>query len=250
MIPAPFEYRRVDSVDEAIQALSKNGRPPGGRSLAPAVDEAPPGEALAARGHLAAAGPEVREGGRRPGRDRGAHAAPRRGEQRGPAGAVSHRVAAAGEIGDPQVRHVGTIGGSVAHADPASDMPTVLVRSRAEMQVRGPGGVRERPDRATSSRACSNPTWPPTRSDRDPRPKTALEFAGRRTGRWWVSRRSRRTARALGRPDEHGRPTSACGWRRGGAGGGRRSGGGVGASRGSRSRRPTPSRAPSTAGSS
>ncbi len=49
---------------------------------------------------------------------------------------------AAGEIGDPQVRHVGTIGGSVAHADPASDMPTVLVALGAEMQVRGPGGVR------------------------------------------------------------------------------------------------------------
>jgi aerobic carbon-monoxide dehydrogenase medium subunit len=49
---------------------------------------------------------------------------------------------AAGEIGDPQVRHVGTIGGSVAHADPASDMPTVLVALEAEMEVRGPGGVR------------------------------------------------------------------------------------------------------------
>jgi carbon-monoxide dehydrogenase medium subunit len=46
---------------------------------------------------------------------------------------------AAGEIGDPQVRHVGTIGGSVAHADPASDMPTVLLALGAEMVVRGPG---------------------------------------------------------------------------------------------------------------
>src|SRR6266498_3488420 len=49
---------------------------------------------------------------------------------------------AAGEIGDPQVRHVGTIGGSVAHADPASDMPSVLLALDAEMVVRGPGGVR------------------------------------------------------------------------------------------------------------
>ena len=47
---------------------------------------------------------------------------------------------AAGEIGDPQVRHVGTIGGSVAHADPASDMPTVLLALGAEMVVRGPDG--------------------------------------------------------------------------------------------------------------
>ncbi|HJY31920.1 MAG TPA: xanthine dehydrogenase family protein subunit M, partial [Actinomycetota bacterium] len=49
---------------------------------------------------------------------------------------------AAGEIGDPQVRHVGTIGGSVAHGDPASDMPSVLTALDAEMVVRGPGGVR------------------------------------------------------------------------------------------------------------
>ena len=49
---------------------------------------------------------------------------------------------AAAQIGDPAVRHVGTIGGSVAHADPASDMPTVLVALGAEMVVRGPGGVR------------------------------------------------------------------------------------------------------------
>jgi len=49
---------------------------------------------------------------------------------------------AAGEIGDPQVRHVGTIGGSVAHADPASDMPSVLTALDAELVVRGPRGVR------------------------------------------------------------------------------------------------------------
>ena len=47
----------------------------------------------------------------------------------------------AGEIGDPQVRHMGTIGGSVAHADPASDMPTVLVALGAEMVVQGAGGA-------------------------------------------------------------------------------------------------------------
>jgi carbon-monoxide dehydrogenase medium subunit len=50
---------------------------------------------------------------------------------------VSH---AAGLIGDPQVRHRGTIGGSVAHGDPASDLPTVLVALDAELAVRGLGG--------------------------------------------------------------------------------------------------------------
>lgn len=51
----------------------------------------------------------------------------------------------AGQIGDPQVRHRGTIGGSVAHGDPASDLPAVLLALRATMVVEGPGGRREIP---------------------------------------------------------------------------------------------------------
>ncbi|HEY6678985.1 MAG TPA: FAD binding domain-containing protein, partial [Actinomycetota bacterium] len=47
---------------------------------------------------------------------------------------------AASLIGDPQVRHLGTIGGSCAHADPASDMPTVLLALGADLVVRGPKG--------------------------------------------------------------------------------------------------------------
>jgi carbon-monoxide dehydrogenase medium subunit len=49
---------------------------------------------------------------------------------------------AAGLIGDPQVRHRGTIGGSVAHADPASDLPAVLLALDAEIDIAGAGGVR------------------------------------------------------------------------------------------------------------
>jgi len=49
---------------------------------------------------------------------------------------------AAAEIGDPQVRHRGTIGGSVSHGDPASDMPGVLLALDAEFVVVGPGGER------------------------------------------------------------------------------------------------------------
>lgn len=45
----------------------------------------------------------------------------------------------AGLVGDPQVRHRGTIGGSVAHSDPASDLPSVLFALDAEMVVRGDG---------------------------------------------------------------------------------------------------------------
>ncbi len=50
-----------------------------------------------------------------------------------------------GLVGDPQVRHRGTIGGSVAHADPASDIPTVLVALEAELVARGHGGERRLP---------------------------------------------------------------------------------------------------------
>ena len=46
-------------------------------------------------------------------------------------------------IGDLQVRNLGTIGGSVAHADPASDMPAVLLALGARLRVRSPGGERE-----------------------------------------------------------------------------------------------------------
>lgn len=49
---------------------------------------------------------------------------------------------AAGMIGDPQVRNRGTVGGSVAHADPSADMPAVLMALNAEIHVKGPGGWR------------------------------------------------------------------------------------------------------------
>lgn len=49
---------------------------------------------------------------------------------------------AAGMIGDPQVRNRGTVGGNISHADPASDLPTVLTALGATIQVTGPGGDR------------------------------------------------------------------------------------------------------------
>ncbi len=50
---------------------------------------------------------------------------------------------AAGMIGDPAVRNRGTIGGNVAHADPASDLPAVLECLGAEFVIAGPGGERK-----------------------------------------------------------------------------------------------------------
>ena len=49
---------------------------------------------------------------------------------------------AAGTVGDPAVRNRGTIGGNVSHADPASDLPTVLTALGATYCVSGPGGDR------------------------------------------------------------------------------------------------------------
>jgi carbon-monoxide dehydrogenase medium subunit len=52
---------------------------------------------------------------------------------------------AAGLIGDPQVRHRGTMGGSVAHGDPASDLPAVLLALDGEVDIAGADGVRTVP---------------------------------------------------------------------------------------------------------
>jgi carbon-monoxide dehydrogenase medium subunit len=49
---------------------------------------------------------------------------------------------AASLVGDPQIRHRGTIGGSVAHADPAADMPLAIVVLGASLELTGPGGTR------------------------------------------------------------------------------------------------------------
>ena len=141
MIPARFDYERAGSVDEALELLGRDDAKllAGGHSLLPLMKLrlAQPallvdigrieelsyvrdaGEQLAigalTRHHDVANDPLVQE-----------HCP-----------IVSH---AAGLIGDPQVRHRGTIGGSVAHGDPASDLPTVLLALDAELAVRGPGG--------------------------------------------------------------------------------------------------------------
>jgi carbon-monoxide dehydrogenase medium subunit len=49
---------------------------------------------------------------------------------------------AAQTVADPQVRHRGTLGGSLVHADPAGDMPAAILALDAELVVAGPGGER------------------------------------------------------------------------------------------------------------
>ena len=51
----------------------------------------------------------------------------------------------ASRVGDPQVRHRGTIGGTVAHSDPASDLPTALLALGGDVVVQGPNGCRSIP---------------------------------------------------------------------------------------------------------
>ena len=144
MIPAPFEYRRVDSVDEAIQALSDGTEAKllaGGHSLLPLMKVRLARPSLLVDISRLQDLKYVREDG-----DRVAIGALTRHHDVANSEALQELCPivsyAAGEIGDPQVRHVGTIGGSVAHGDPASDMPSVLTALDAEMVVRGPGGVR------------------------------------------------------------------------------------------------------------
>jgi aerobic carbon-monoxide dehydrogenase medium subunit len=144
MIPAPFEYRRVGTVDEAIEALSDGPDAKllaGGHSLLPLMKLRLARPSLLVDISRLQDLKYVKEDG-----DRVAIGALTRHHDVANSEVLQELCPivsyAAGEIGDPQVRHVGTIGGSVAHADPASDMPSVLLALDAEMEVRGPGGVR------------------------------------------------------------------------------------------------------------
>jgi carbon-monoxide dehydrogenase medium subunit len=148
MIPAKFDYERADSVDAAVSLLQQHGEDAkvlaGGHSLLPLMRLR-----LAAPSVLVDIGrigelSYVREDG-----DRIAIGALTRHHDvaNDPLLAEHCPIVSytAGLIGDPQVRHMGTIGGSVAHGDPASDMPTVLLALDAEFTARGPGGDRAIP---------------------------------------------------------------------------------------------------------
>ncbi len=143
MIPAAFEYARPGSVEEAIELLGREDAKvlAGGHSLIPLLRMrfARP-SLLVDVGRLEGLR-YVREDG-----DRIAIGALTRHADlvRDPvlARSCGLLVQAAKEVGDPQVRHRGTIGGSVAHADPASDLPTAVLTLDAELVARGPGGER------------------------------------------------------------------------------------------------------------
>ena len=146
MIPAAFDYVRAGSADEAISLISEHGDEAkflaGGHSLLPLMK-------------LRLAQPTVlvdigRVSDLSYVNDAGDHVA---------IGALTRHMDvensdilrehvpllahAAGHVGDPQVRHRGTIGGSIAHADPASDLPATTLALGATYVVQGSNGTRE-----------------------------------------------------------------------------------------------------------
>ena len=147
MFPAPFEYFRAESVEEALSLLEEHDDAEtellaGGHSLLPTMKSG-------------LASPDVLI-------DLGGIEDLRGYERNGDVvevGALTPYAAVAGDeslhedttafaqaaqaIGDIQVRNRGTVGGNVAHADPASDLPAAVLASRATIQVTGDDGSRE-----------------------------------------------------------------------------------------------------------
>ena len=141
MIPAPFEYVRAESLAGAIGELAEDGARPlaGGQSLIPLLRLR-----LAAPSKLVDIGglEELRGMSRRDGAlTLGALVTWNELEAAAAAPAALRQCAAG--VGDLQVRNVGTVGGSVAHADPAADLPAVLVALQARIGLRAADGSRE-----------------------------------------------------------------------------------------------------------
>ena len=148
MIPAAFEYERAESVEHAVQLLEQHGDEAkiiaGGHSLLPLMRLrfARPSvlvdiDRLSDLEYVRDAGDHVEIGALTRMADVAANA-----DLHAAAPLLAY---AAGQVGDPQVRHRGTIGGSVAHGDPASDPPAVLVALGAELVATGPSGERTVP---------------------------------------------------------------------------------------------------------
>jgi carbon-monoxide dehydrogenase medium subunit len=148
MIPPRFAYRRAGSADEAIDLVAEYGDEAkflaGGHSLLPLMKLrlAQP-EVLIDLGRLRELSYIRAEG------DHIAVGALTRHHDLEHSSLLATELPllahAASRVGDPQVRHRGTIGGSLAHGDAASDLPAVVLVLDATLVVRGPAGVREIP---------------------------------------------------------------------------------------------------------
>ena len=148
MIPAPFDYVRPSTVDEAVQALATAGEDAkvlaGGQSLLPVL-----------RMRLAAPTTLIDLG--RVAELRGVHeegdelvigAMTTHYDVQRDALVASHAALlkeATDTVADPQIRHRGTLGGAIAHADPAGDLLAPVLALDASLVVAGPSGRRTVP---------------------------------------------------------------------------------------------------------
>ncbi|GAB4410806.1 MAG: xanthine dehydrogenase family protein subunit M [Anaerolineae bacterium] len=142
MYPPKFDYYRANSLNDAVALLQQHGEAKvlaGGHSLIPVMNLrlADPGtlidigrvselKGISVQGNLVRIGALT------------THAM-----IAASADVPTVLSEAAGMIGDPQVRNRGTIGGNIAHADPASDLPTVLTALGATIHTTGPNGSRK-----------------------------------------------------------------------------------------------------------
>ena len=145
MIPAQFEYEAADSVSQALALLGEHGEDAkllaGGHSLLPMMKLrlATPAvlidiARIAELAGIRAEGDELVIGATTRHADVVSSDLVR--------AEVPLLAYAAGQVGDPQIRHRGTIGGSLAHSDPAADLPMTLVALGGSMEITGPSGMR------------------------------------------------------------------------------------------------------------
>ena len=139
MIPAEFEYTAPDTLEEAIQAVADGGEDAkllaGGHSLLPLMKLrlAAPSLLVDLRKVPGLHGVQREDGNWRIGA-----MTPHAVLEHTPDLGIVSRTA--GTIADPQVRNRGTIGGSLAHGDPASDLPAVMMICDASVTLQGAGG--------------------------------------------------------------------------------------------------------------
>ena len=143
MFSTEFDYKKASSVSEAIQLLSDNSDAKilaGGHSLLPLMKLrlARPSLVIDIGGIEELKGITVEKGTLRIGALT-THAEIASSSEVQSAVGILWETAQG--IGDPQVRNRGTIGGNVAHADPASDLPTVLTAMNAEFIIQRAGGI-------------------------------------------------------------------------------------------------------------
>jgi carbon-monoxide dehydrogenase medium subunit len=148
MIPAKFDYVRPSSVNEAVGALQNGGEDAkviaGGQSLMPLLRLrlANP-ELLVDVGGIAELGGVTDHGDSLVIGSRTTHYELTRDPLiAAHCGLIAE---AAGTVADPAVRHRGTLGGSLAHGDPAGDLPAVVLALGGTLLASSPGGSREIP---------------------------------------------------------------------------------------------------------